>query len=254
MVNQRLIDYIQQSRTVGQADEQIRASLLANGWQETDINAGFQALGQQIPAHLNSPAVNNINPTTVKGKSSKKIIIIAAVALFCLILLGGGAFAYYKYAGNGSGQTAQTNEEVSQEQKSEEELVQSPDCGEDMDCFIEASKECKESKVVNTVTVDFGSAQQSTTSTYEIKGEEAGKCLFYLKTEKIDVELPPGTSPDVEKQQNDAYNQLEGREGTCKFQTADLTEMLTKWNQGEFSTGDFDKGDCDGTYFANSIG
>jgi len=44
MPNQELLDYIKESKKTGQTDEQIKSVLIANGWQEADINNGFRAV------------------------------------------------------------------------------------------------------------------------------------------------------------------------------------------------------------------
>jgi len=108
--------------------------------------------------------------------------------------------------------------------------------------------------------------------TYKIKGIEDEKCVFYIKTESINLEFPEEIPQETVDEQNEIYDALEGREGKCKFDEPDLTEMLEKWKQGSYSSGevscelneemewecnteggDFEKGECRGTYFVNDL-
>ena len=65
MPNQELLDYIKESKKTGQTDEQIKSVLIANGWQEADINNGFWAV---------------ISPR--KTVSKKKIFLLRSQSLF----------------------------------------------------------------------------------------------------------------------------------------------------------------------------
>ena len=44
MINQELLDYVKQQLQQGVSKEQIKGSLMGNGWQESDINEAFMAL------------------------------------------------------------------------------------------------------------------------------------------------------------------------------------------------------------------
>ena len=145
------------------------------------------------------------------------------------------------------------------------------DCQKDLQCLIQASVNCKPSKVVWAATVDVFGVKHTNTSFFEIKGSETDKCNFYLRTEKIDLTFPASVSHEIVNQQKTLYQKLEGRDGTCKFKTSDLTNMLTRWSNGAFSTGnthctlgtngnvctteggDFGVAECQGTYFSSSI-
>jgi len=127
------------------------------------------------------------------------------------------------------------------------------DCGTDFDCFIAASQSCEQAKGTSQITTTIFGVQQTTASSLEIKGIQSGKCLFYLKTEKIELTFPPSVPQDTVQQQKDIYKKLEGRDGTCKFNTTDLTAVLTRWKAGNFSTEDFKVAECEGSYFSNQI-
>jgi len=131
--------------------------------------------------------------------------------------------------------------------------VEGIDCGTDFDCFIKSSQNCSPAKVTNTVTADLFRVKQTTTSLLEIKGIESDKCIFYIRTEKIDVTFTPETPQEKVDQLKEIYKKLEGRDGTCKFNTNDLTSMLNRWKEGAFSTEDWNVAECQGDYFSQQI-
>jgi hypothetical protein len=75
MINQQLLDYIKQQSQQGVSNEQIKQSLLSNGWQETDIDETFNKLTK-----------TSIQP---KKRKWKKIIfiIIATIVILILVIL-----------------------------------------------------------------------------------------------------------------------------------------------------------------------
>lgn len=69
MVNQQLLDYIRQQLQQGVSREQIKSSLLANGWQEADINETFALISN--PAHSpQSPITSQPTITALPGASA----------------------------------------------------------------------------------------------------------------------------------------------------------------------------------------
>jgi hypothetical protein len=127
------------------------------------------------------------------------------------------------------------------------------DCKSDLDCFIEESKNCNLSKVINTITTDIFGVKQITTSFFEIKRMESDKCIFYIRTDKIDLTFPPETAQEIVNQQKEIYQKLEGRDGNCKFKTSDLTAMLIRWKAGDLSSDDFKIAECSGKMFEASL-
>jgi len=144
------------------------------------------------------------------------------------------------------------------------------DCGDDFDCFIDASENCNPAKLKQTLTLNPLGVEQTTSKTYKILGIESDKCIIYLRTDNIDLNFPEdmGLSQEEIDEQKEMYDALEGREGTCRFETKDLTEMLKRWKEGNFSSGevscsfksggktecttkggDFGVAECQGTYF-----
>ncbi|MFN3302015.1 MAG: hypothetical protein ACK413_03255 [Patescibacteria group bacterium] len=189
------------------------------------------------------------------------LIVIILIIVGVLIIVGG---AYY-FARQKSTEIKQPVSIPAPEEKPLEPI----DCGTSIDCFISASETCSPAKTVYTVTVDIFGVKLTTTLFLELKGEETGKCVFYLRTEKIDLAFPSNVPQEVVNQQKAIYKKLEGRDGTCKFNTSDLTAMLKRWKEGTFESGnvscqltpegnvnvckteggDFGAAECQGTYF-----
>ena len=127
MVNQQLLDYIKQQLGQNVSKEQIKNSLVGNGWLASDVEEGFSAIAPQpapvprAPSPSPSPisniqpvqpiqhiqSISNlINPTIQqpsftkqekqKPKSGKKAILFLVILI---ILVGGGYFAL-KYFSN----------------------------------------------------------------------------------------------------------------------------------------------------------
>ncbi len=112
MITQQLLDHINQQVQLGTPPDQIKAGLLASGWQEADINQGMSALNipvasvqPQQPAQYptqtpyyqpvqNYPAAQYPQYNTeAPANSSKKILIIATITIGVLLLIGGAALA-----------------------------------------------------------------------------------------------------------------------------------------------------------------
>jgi len=83
MVNQQMLDYIKQQMQQGVSREQIKSSLMANGWQQQDIEEGFNNIvAQSTPSSFSAVPVAASNST---WKSIAGIVIGVAV-------LGGSAY------------------------------------------------------------------------------------------------------------------------------------------------------------------
>ena len=146
------------------------------------------------------------------------------------------------------------------EKKEDAEMT---DCGTDFECFIDAAEGCSPSKVTNTISMTAEGMTETDAEYYEIRGEEVGKCVFYIRTESIDVTFSDDlkqemlnegyTEEDIVAEENtinDEANNFEGDDGECRFDTEDLVEMLKKWAQGNVEQSDFDSATCNGPYFS----
>ncbi len=142
------------------------------------------------------------------------------------------------------------------------------------DCFIEASENCKHSKLSNTLAMEIFGMLSIVTTYMELKGMDSGKCIYYQRIENNSVEftdemvqtmLNGGTTQEEINQQeqiaNEAVRETIGLEQTCKFNNDELTSMLNRWKGGSFDgdasctlnsdgtsnctyTGDFENANC----------
>ena len=261
MADQRLVDYIKSELSRGTSLNQIRQSLLSQGWSDYDIYEAVDLATQQRTFPATSKPTMYEEPT----KKSSKLWIISVLVVITLII--GGVFAFFMLTERKTPETTTPTTPLTQEPR---EPSGPTDCGTNMDCFIQASQNCNPAKVTHIVTTDILGVKQTTTSYYEIKGLEAGKCVFYLRTEKIDLTFPPEIPQDIVDQQKEIYKKLEGRDGSCKFNTNDLAAMLSRWKEGNFEgdasctlvgdkwectyTGDWEVAEeCQGTYFSQEL-
>lgn len=136
------------------------------------------------------------------------------------------------------------------------------DCGTDLDCFIEASKQCAPATVHHTATFNLFGMLQTTTTFLEIQAEKKGKCTVYMKTEKNDITfsdeliqkmLSDGATKEQVRQKEHEANQYadmaEGLDALCTFRPDDLITMVQRWKAGGFSTRDYEAGECEGSMF-----
>ena len=83
MINQQMLDYIKQQIQQGVSQEQIKNSLMANGWQQQDIEEGFNNIVAQ-------GAPSSFSAVPVAASSGNRKIIAGIV--IGVAVLGGGAY------------------------------------------------------------------------------------------------------------------------------------------------------------------
>lgn len=83
MVNQQMLDYIKQQMQQGASQEQIKNSLMANGWQQQDVEEGFNNIVAQ-----STPSSFSAIPVAASSGTWK---IIAGIVIGVAIL-GGSAY------------------------------------------------------------------------------------------------------------------------------------------------------------------
>lgn len=229
--------------------------MLQAGWPQQDVDAALNtALQQQsapTPAQTlpQGQVINNQpqQPQAGLGQPSKGppanakmppkrkiskplVAIIAIVVIICIIvplLLFDGLNIFQGETAAGSGNS----------------------CGTDMDCFYAAADQCDETEVTQTVTMNLFGVEQTTTTFYRIDGVDGGKCVLYLRTEKIDLVFPPEVPKETVDEQKALYKTREGLSGICKFTPSEMTSLMTRWSEGSYSTEDFANADCTGPYF-----
>lgn len=88
MVNQQLLNYIKQQLQQGIPSDEIKKSLITNGWKEVDVIEAFTALTPEISTiQVSTPPISVIpQPETVPSKKKKwiKSIVITIVSLVVL--------------------------------------------------------------------------------------------------------------------------------------------------------------------------
>ncbi len=147
-------------------------------------------------------------------------------------------------------------------QKQTQPTTQIKDCNDDFGCFVLASETCTPAKVNNKITTNIFGVLQETDSDYELKRSDAGKCIFSLKTNHINLRyseellkmMKDGGVPQEQidqqlQQTKDQYKTFIGKEGNCGGDSTVISSMLKRWEQGTFSTSDWDNLECSGPYF-----
>lgn len=236
MADQRIVDYAKSALSENVSIAQIKENLVSKGWSEFDVNQALDAATQE-----------RIFPKAPKHSRS------VMLAIFLIVIISAGAFGFYIVNKKDTGSSIEAAPTFN--------LIK--ECLENFDCFIQESKSCKTSKLkYTTQPIDIRGVLQTTTNFYEIKGLENGKCVLYIQTLKIDLKFSDnltrqmsasGNTQEQITQQEQTSNQeadkLEGLDGTCKFNTNDLTALLNKWKIGTFSTDDFKVAECSGKMF-----
>lgn len=151
------------------------------------------------------------------------------------------------------------------------------------DCFITSSQNCDSAILrINGGGVFLG-VNSTTKTRYELKGtDDSGKCIFYILNEYVSLFYTDGliesllnanyTQEEINEMEQEIQDGVEksiGNEGTCFFNIDDLTATLSRWKNGEISTGvncplsptgginctptgDWELGNCSGNYWGSS--
>ncbi|HLC92115.1 MAG TPA: hypothetical protein VJH23_00210 [archaeon] len=127
------------------------------------------------------------------------------------------------------------------------------DCATNFDCFIDSADKGNSASVTNSVTVDFFGMKQTSTSYAEIRSCSDGVCSYYTKFIDASATFPEGTPQEAIDSSNKVYAAIKGLDGTCTFKQSDLVSMLKRWKDGNFSTADYDEGDCKGDLFKAQV-
>lgn len=256
MIEQRLVDYIKTNLSKGFSLEQVKKKLLASGWPEYDVNEAINLSQQETSSPTIKPTTKTSKPVNspIKKPVKKSSKTLWVVLIIIIVLIGGGIFAFFTFREAGT-ESKPSIEKPIPTAAGETGAV---DCGTDLDCFIQASQNCDLAKVTHTATFNIFGMEQTTISSFELKGIESDKCIFYLKTESVDVKyadelvqqmLTSGsTEEQIQEQEQEANERADTSEGldrTCKFNKDDLTSMLNKWKIGTFSTEDWDVAECE---------
>ena len=121
------------------------------------------------------------------------------------------------------------------------------DCNDNLSCLVRSAGTCTLSKVKSKVNVSVGDYLPTLLLYGEIKGKQAGKCLFYIRAEKllgfkfspelVNKKLEKGLSVnEIKKEEENAEAKLrpfiEKKEELCLFRNKDLVKWLETIEQG----------------------
>lgn len=157
------------------------------------------------------------------------------------------------------------DEELNESLASQSPIV---DCGIGTfanDCFLSAAQSCSLAKMISSVELDiFGITAKSETY-QEIKGlEPSGRCVFYQRAQSYDASITQAneqellsqgiTKEQISEQINsmkEAYSLTLGKDGSCKYPTADLVSYLENGRQGNisYSSEKMNEYECSGPLF-----
>lgn len=258
IIDQRLIEYIKKEILNGIHLGEIKNKLVDVGWERKEISEALQLAKKQMPS--TSLQIYNLNRyKTIEEQNFEnkpKIIIVLIMGIVFVIFCIASITTYFILG------------EKKSEYAGSSPLTDEKDCGDNFDCFIKSSIDCKLAKVIYVYIADVSGIKKTTTMEYELKGLEANKCIFYMKTKSIDIKYSEqfiqqmkdsGISQDAiikkEQVENIKADSSEGKEVTCKITSIDLTETLNIWKSNSLQVGTFsDKiwkyAECKGNYFS----
>ncbi len=132
-------------------------------------------------------------------------------------------------------------------------------CGTNIQCLIEAARECKPQTGTVTISVDLG-VKVKITYLFTIKGKVENDCVFGVHAQNISVEYSKQSKqmssnslnstgmaqPKTEQQRKQILSQVKNRlpNGTCRGSGELLAEILTRWQEGHFSLDDLNVFGC----------
>jgi len=216
----QLIDFIKNSRNNGQADAEIKSTLLSKGWKEADILNALQAAGiskaplnpvsqsVQQPTNLPTPSGAGFSPSPLR------MLVLVGAILLNILILGGGVYAYSKYGSSLSSKTGKSST------KSKKGVI---DCGKNnpgdeastknvLECMEPMFKDCKPAKAVASIDMSMLGAGIIEYG-YEIQGPDGNMC-------KMAVKLISG--PDTK---NNGKEMICSYDNTKSFEETSMTAM-----------------------------
>jgi hypothetical protein len=285
MVDEALLSWIKDQLSLGTSLEQIKQGLSAKGWQDADINEAISIAQSSAQLPVQAPVVNpqstNQQPASEeqKKKSPKLFFFIAAGVL--LLIIGVVLFIVLSQQkdseinslasnnngitnntltdnntetnNSGANNTETTNNTLTNNTETANESVNTTsavlECGTDFTCLVDYSENCTLSNVTSTETLSLFGVNSTSVTYYEIKGSEEGKCLLYNQPLFINATFPEGTSQETIDAYQNSSQGLIGTNGTCQFNTPDLTALLRNWDDGNYTSEDLDSANCTGSYF-----
>ncbi|MBI4319728.1 MAG: hypothetical protein HY675_14665 [Chloroflexi bacterium] len=132
------------------------------------------------------------------------------------------------------------------------------DCGTDINCLIGASQGGVPAKLTFVVpALEIFGLTLSTTSLLAVEGADGDRIFFYQETIEAEVTvsdeaiaamrgmgMPEANINAMIDSANADAQRTVGTGKRCEFAEPDLTAMLQRWKEGEFSSSDWDSGTC----------
>ena len=220
----------------GYSPDELKKILSSRNWNEGEVE---EAMGK-LNARDSKGSLKGISSYTTKNKKIILYIIIPAVILLGIVIL---VLRLGIFSG---GQTGVSPSSTSSQAAASQNLK---DCGKSISCLELSSQSCAPSEAMISSSTTVLGVTKSKTILYEIRGIKNGKCVFYIEVKKDGISFSsdiPQSTIDSEKA---SFNNQQGESGTCFFNTKDLSDMLTRWEHGDTSSGDFKVAACGGSYF-----
>lgn len=137
------------------------------------------------------------------------------------------------------------------------------DCETDLGCFYNSLSSCQESSLDYSQSLDMMGAEMSSTLHLEVLGPLNDACRFSVVTDEVKVSfsdeavqqlLDAGQSGEEIEAQRLAMEQSQASasfDEICSGNPEDLTQVLQRWEQGQFSMADWDPFSCEGKIFSS---
>lgn len=106
MINKQILDYINQQLQRGVDKEQIKNSLITNGWQIADIEEAFKAVesGVSVSGNSSEQSTQAVNSTQTNSYAGFWIrvgaVIIDGIIINIVLAIIGGVFVFSSYKNN----------------------------------------------------------------------------------------------------------------------------------------------------------
>ena len=140
-------------------------------------------------------------------------------------------------------------------------------CGNDYDCFLNASVNCEKSKVVVNDSIDLFFVRFDLDTQMQIKGMKKDSCILSVKNKKVDFVLNETILNEfsfglmthkefveLQRRARSQAKQYKDFSGSCKLSNEELTGLLNTWNLGFFDPIiDYKELGCRGRFFSDEI-
>lgn len=223
--------WIKKNQSKGYSAEELKNILSSRNWSQGEIDEAVN----KVNSKNKDRAISNYS---LKNKKIILYIVIPAIIVVGIILL----FLRPEIFGGPAQSSAQSGTQSSS--------ISLKDCGKSLNCLELASQSCTPSQVTVSSSTTVLGVTKSKTMHYEIQGLKGGECVFYLKVDKDSLTFSPSVSQSTVDSEKASFKNQQGESGACQFKTSDLTAMLTRWEIGDFSSGDFNVASCSGSYFS----